>query len=102
MSRNKEVRRIAKEFCNNGAVVFSRITSNVLHQHLSLLTPKAQHFRKSTTQVGTIDIAVHCPQWFQRRQLFGKFRCTDIPNMPNLVAFSYVLGITVVPIRMGI
>lgn len=60
MAADEELWRTLHQFAAYAGVVSTRITTNVLHQHLYLLTLEAQHFGKHASQFGTVAIAIYC------------------------------------------
>lgn len=60
MAADEELGRTLRQFAAYAWVVSARITANVLHQYLYILTLEAQHLGKHTSQFGTVAIAIHC------------------------------------------
>ena len=84
MAADKQLWRTLHKFAAYAGVVSARITANVLHQHLHILTLEAQHFGKHTPQFGTVAIAIHSTQGTYGSQLLCHFgRCRKEPELRN-------------------
>ena len=83
-------------------VVVARVSADMLHQHLCVLTFPAQLFGIKQVYHGVVAVAMDSPERPELRKPFGHFQRADVSCVPYLVARLEIFKIFVVPICVGV
>ena len=102
MTTDKQLGRARQNTPCYRRIVFAGIAANVLHQHFSPLYPKTEGLRIKTTDVLSVNIAIHGTERAESSQTFGHFERTDVARMPDFIACVEILQVFLVPIPVRV
>ena len=102
MSRYEQLRRFGIDGPPDACIILARIATNVLHQHIHLLTLPPIRFREADAHIAAIDIAIHRPQRRYLCQAVRHLHGADIASMPDFVTILEILRIALVPASMRV
>ena len=73
VSADEQLRGLCVEDLPDGRVVFTRVSSDVFHQYVGSFQLESVDFRKTQSQVLSVDIAVYRPEGTEGSQAVGHF-----------------------------
>ena len=97
MTRDKQLRSVILYSPHNTAVIPARIAANMLHQHVNILAPEAQHLRKLMPYHVAVDITVNATQRSYLTQAVSYLYAAKVTGMPYLVTLLEILFVPVIP-----
>lgn len=83
-------------------IIITGISSDMLHQHLNVLTLEAQRFSIHQTKVAAVTVAAYSPERTEVGKSFGYLHRTDVACMPYFITRLKIFQIPVIPERMCI
>lgn len=87
MAAEEQIRPQPPDFLPGSAVVVSWIAADVSHVDADAFRLPREIFREIGAQFGAIDVAVNSADWFKGSETVQNLDRSEIPGMPNLIAF---------------
>ena len=100
MSADEQLRRMHQQQAADGRVIFSGITSDVLHKHVDAFHGETVDLRIHVAEFLSVDVAVDGPQGAESCQPFGQLRRTDVARVPDFITVCKVFQVAFVPVAM--
>ena len=102
MSAYEELWRTGVYPRTNARVVVTRISADMLHEHVNVLTFPPQQLGIHPPEVASVAVSAHGTEHPELSQAFGNFHRADVAGMPYLVARLEIVQVLVVPVRVCI
>ena len=102
VSADEQFGRMDKQAATDRSVVVSRITANVLDEHVGSLDGEAVDLWVAQADVASVDIAVYGAEGAEGFELLGYLERTDVAGMPHLIALGKVPCVAFVPMAVGV
>ena len=102
MSTDEERRWPHEERTAYGRVIISRISTDMLDEHISSLDGETVGLWITQTNVPTINISMYCTKGAESLKPLSHLKRAYVSGMPYFIALGKVPRITFVPIAMGI